>query len=145
LLSNDSNRRNAGAVAGEMITILGGTFRIVSEEHRETIEHARETFGEDFAATVADRGSETESRLLGHWDLYRAAMDDIRDSERVIRRPHGLCMTKALEYMAHGVPRKQKPIMPAPAAVPLTKSQQKNKAWRDAIDAIDLSNIKERP
>jgi hypothetical protein len=116
-LSNDNDSRRGRGEVGE-IFIDGGTFQVVSDEHRKTIEYARAVVDEHFAAVVADRGSSLDSSLGGRWDCYRAAIDELivcRRNGKTIDRPAIYCRSTALGYVTHGIPRTvDRPLRPDP-------------------------------
>jgi hypothetical protein len=100
-LSNDNN----SAHGRDEVVVDGGTFAVISPEHRRTIEHARAVVSERFAAVVADQGSSLDASLGGRWDCYRAAIDAMKACGKRIDKPAVYCRQTALGFCLHGIPK----------------------------------------
>jgi hypothetical protein len=131
----------------EEVVVDGGTFQIVSVEHRKTVEHARIVVSEAFAAVVADRGSSLEASLGGRWDCYRAAIDQLKACGKRIDKPAVYCRQMAMSYVTHGIPRAADvPLDPSPTnapPVPPSKAEHKRRVYENAMNSIDLSKFRE--
>jgi hypothetical protein len=77
--------------------------RIVSDEHRETLELARSLIGDDFAGIVASQGRDIAKTLDGRWDCYQAAVKALARSKPK-ENPHGWCLTVAQRFVTQGIP-----------------------------------------
>lgn len=127
-LSNDNDSGGAGE-----ITANGGTYRVISNAHRQAVEYARSNIGEPFAAQLADHGSEARTLVGGDWRYWRAAMDDLVDaSERTtIDKPYAWCLRRIQRLTAHGIPTTREVAIPArqpPASIPLSSATPRQPA-----------------
>lgn len=78
--------------------------RIVSPEHRETVAHARASYGDGFAEVVAEQGRDIGMTLDDSWDCYRAAIDTAKRSGKPISNLHAYCIRTAGKYQLTGLP-----------------------------------------
>jgi 5-methylcytosine-specific restriction endonuclease McrA len=139
-LSNDNNSSRGG---DDEVVVDGGTFRVISHEHRKTIDHARAVVSERFAAVVADQGSSLDSSLGGRWDCYRAAIDSMKACGKRIDRPAVYCRQTALNYVLHGIPKvTDMPLEPVPSRAPVSAAARPLTAYQ-AYEAAEKAKMKD--